>query len=1137
MPEQHTITPSDPNNINPLSPSSQSQLEPTETFIPSQHPSNCSQHSRPNLPQLAPQPLFPHHRPGRRTLRQPIDVDLHSSYGDSIHTRNENSIRIFFQNVKGLTYTNTGEDYAYYLSNTALLGSDIIGMAETNSAWCHSHLRNTIHTQARKQFTQHRISFSSPSHTLDPMPDTESFQAGGTITLTTNSLVPMVFGNPTQDPTGLGRWSITNYRGKAEHFLTIITAYRVCKGNIQSSPIGSSFSREYEFYRSQGHKNPQPRTLILKELQTVIKTYQNQGHAILLMMDSNGTIDNDNDLRTFISENDLHDLHASHPSPTTYIGSANRRIDHMLGCPILQQSLIASESLSFLEGPQSDHRGLFVDLNTITLLKQSTGNPLISSHTSRHLKTGNPEAVATYNDAMLEYYEKHNMQQRLDDLIKDQEKMSIPTLRKHIEKWDMDQGRAMHHAETLLQRPKKPYAWSPKLRNDGLIYRYWHLRLREKTRQEDYHQSILRIEQETQQQDPSFILPFRDIPLPLSEIKSQLLLAKDNLKTSQKESLELRYRSYTDLLATYENDTNPSTQRESTRRARIVNNTIKSEQSRAMFANIRNTVKPPNTGGLSRLLIPRSRHSTDPPENFQTFLKETTPEDIQWDSILDKTTIDSNLLRFNREHSRAASASPCGHGSIFKKLTFSSLSPEVSQLLNGSIPPDWYGQDELLREFLTSFIVPDHIKQTPPISTKFIDEDIHRGFSQWKEQTSTSPSGRHLGHYKALIQHDTLLACMTKFLQLVIDNGLVIHRWCNAVNIMIEKDKGTPKITRLRIIHLFEAHLNLFLKLQWGSRLVRHADKHSLLNDGQHGSVPRRTAMDPIMLTELTTDLCRTLKHNLARFDNDASACYDRIIVALGMLAARRCGMPTNAVNTHASVLQHMKYTVKTLYGISDTDYHGTLESPLFGTGQGSGASPAVWLTLVVTLLNTLDRVTQPRMTFSSPDSSEIHSRLVDAFVDDTSLGFTDNGQLSLQDLTTTLATIAQTWEQLLFFSGGSLNLQKCSWYAMHWTWEKGRPSLHPIHQNDTTLQLTTQGDTTSSTTIRRTPLNKANRILGVYLSPDGDFTTQLQILKTKADDFAFSLRSPRLTPQDAHTFHRTTYGPSMRYVLPRSVR
>jgi hypothetical protein len=57
-------------------------------------------------------------------------------------------------------------------------------------------------------------------------------------------------------------------------------------------------------------------------------------------------------------------------------------------------------------------------------------------------------------------------------------------------------------------------------------------------------------------------------------------------------------------------------------------------------------------------------------------------------------------------------------------------------------------------------------------------------------------------------------------------------------------------------------------------------------------------------------------------------------------------------------------------------------------------------------------------------------------------------------------------------------------------------------------------------------------RILWVYLSPDGKFTTQRQVLKKKADNYAHRIRSPRLTPQDIHTFHRNTYGPSMGSVL-----
>ena len=157
-------------------------------------------------------------------------------------------------------------------------------------------------------------------------------------------------------------------------------------------------------------------------------------------------------------------------------------------------------------------------------------------------------------------------------------------------------------------------------------------------------------------------------------------------------------------------------------------------------------------------------------------------------------------------------------------------------------------------------------------------------------------------------------------------------------------------------------HGNVYTNISTRHHLVRQACALDLLHDSQHGSIPRRTAMDPIMLTQLTTDLCCILKHDLARFDNDASACYDRIIVALGMLAARRCGMPKNAIRLHSEALQFMRYTVKTMYGISEANYHGTVFEPLFGTGQGSGASPAVWLSLVVLLHHTFDRIVPHRM-------------------------------------------------------------------------------------------------------------------------------------------------------------------------------
>ena len=142
----------------------------------------------------------------------------------------------------------------------------------------------------------------------------------------------------------------------------------MCKGSIQSSPIGSAFSSEYEHHRASGIKNPQPRKLLLQDITHAIRLEQSSGHAILLMMDSNGSLDDDSDLLHFISECDLTDLHAKKPSPSTFIASSHRQIDHIFGCPQVRQYTTAAGSLSYIDGPQSDHRGLFVDLGIITKL-------------------------------------------------------------------------------------------------------------------------------------------------------------------------------------------------------------------------------------------------------------------------------------------------------------------------------------------------------------------------------------------------------------------------------------------------------------------------------------------------------------------------------------------------------------------------------------------------------------------------------------------------------------------------------------------------------------------------------------------------------------------------------------------------
>jgi hypothetical protein len=75
---------------------------------------------------------------------------------------------------------------------------------------------------------------------------------------------------------------------------------------------------------------------------------------------------------------------------------------------------------------------------------------------------------------------------------------------------------------------------------------------------------------------------------------------------------------------------------------------------------------------------------------------------------------------------------------------------------------------------------------------------------------------------------------------IAIERGISITRWQRSINVMLEKDPGQPQISRLRIIHLFEADFNFFLKVMWGSRLVRRATNDGMikravwLSTGQH---------------------------------------------------------------------------------------------------------------------------------------------------------------------------------------------------------------------------------------------------------------------------------------------------------------
>ena len=125
-----------------------------------------------------------------------------------------------------------------------------------------------------------------------------------------------------------------------------------------------------------------------------------------------------------------------------------------------------------------------------------------------------------------------------------------------------------------------------------------------------------------------------------------------------------------------------------------------------------------------------------------------------------------------------------------------------------------------------------------------------------------------------------------------ITHGFAPDRWTHSVIPLIEKEEGRPCLTRLRVIRLFEADYNLFLKIIYGRRMVKNGERNHAMNDQQHGSRPRRMTTGALFLARSKKYLIRQLKFDSAHMDNDATGCYERIIVSFGMTACCRLGMP-----------------------------------------------------------------------------------------------------------------------------------------------------------------------------------------------------------------------------------------------------
>jgi hypothetical protein len=188
-------------------------------------------------------------------------------------------------------------------------------------------------------------------------------------------------------------------------------------------------------------------------------------------------------------------------------------------------------------------------------------------------------------------------------------------------------------------------------------------------------------------------------------------------------------------------------------------------------------------GGISSILVPLPKEGTA----------------VEYIAITDGPTIERLILHRNIRHFRQAKYTPLATPEVIRTIGFGADTTRVEQLLEGNNDPTDITYNEWSRYLLTS--MKRHSKE---LEIEITTEKMMSKYRRWKERTSTSPSGRHLGHFHALFRpmkakieddrerlegiRQEIIELQALMLQTAYDNEHVYKRWEYILTCMLGKD-------------------------------------------------------------------------------------------------------------------------------------------------------------------------------------------------------------------------------------------------------------------------------------------------------------------------------------------------------------
>jgi endonuclease/exonuclease/phosphatase family metal-dependent hydrolase len=930
-----------------------------------------------------------------------------------------------------------------------------------------------------------------------------------------------------RDP--MGRWCSINLAGRDSTNVRIYSAYQCV--DARYSGDNTYYNQLWRLLRDTGERYPVPRKRFISDLCAELTRVQRDKTSLIVLGDFNETIGTDPDLMASICSTiglseAIEHLHPTAADTPTY-NRGRRRLDYCLISHSLLTAITGAGLNQFHEISNSDHRAVFLDLHLGHLFRLTT--PIVTAGL-RHI---NSDSSAAKRFVDLAY----------DHLIENDTFNKYSHFAKHIDNnltpyiiansLDNQITKSLLSAERKIARPQRP-PWSAKLHNASLQVRLWKI-----AKSGHLNEMNVGTQLAAAAADANFHGP---IPTRFEDIQNRLAAAQKNLRhvrahaAAERQTFLHQLKERTALRKTPK-DT------EAHQALKCIERQL---HSRQQFHKIRNALDPQTHQTLTKILVTKTEVYLNPRSGEQLHRETTALVDT-------RAELEAAILSRNQQHFAQAQGTP------FTILPLKALGShqdfDVLQTPDGepvTLPPGSF------QETTTVLAILHEASNHPPpswVATISFDDFI-KGFLKWKESTSTSPSGRHLGIYKTLVtvylnssgefddtdegtmptkyKAERVLGLIYGLATTAARLGFYLQRWTKVINVMIYKEPGNFNLDKLRVIHLFEADFNLTVGILFGRRAMYHARDHSLLHDGQGGRLGSE-CMDVTLTKVLHITMAHLTKTPLGLFESDAEACFDRIVMLMAFLAFKSLGAPTKPLQMWEQALYHVRHALRTGFGESDHYYDYSDATPIIGPGQGSRGGVAAVCVMTTILLRAFDRLGHGS-TFCDPTQTYLYQAISKMFIDDAS-NFVNtflrwlHAPAAQDDVTDLLQKDAQTWERLLHTSGGKLRPDKCLYYILSWMFDdEGRATLaFP----DEELQLTlSTGTSTATHPIRHFPHHKAHKTLGVYLSTDFQTTTALQHLRTKVLHYSTRLLKSNLSRHETWLGYFACFLPKVCYGL-----